>query len=73
MASVLVIEDDPASASRWRAAAAAGHVVRTEATGAAALTAAVDWRPDVLVLDLGLPDLDGADVLRMLRACRPSR
>ena len=68
MASVLVIEDDlRIRESVARGLVAAGHVVRTEATGAAALTAAVDWRPDVLVLDLGLPDLDGADVLRMLR------
>jgi DNA-binding response OmpR family regulator len=68
VASVLVIEDDlRIRESVARGLVAAGHVVRTEATGAAALTAAVDWRPDVLVLDLGLPDLDGADVLRMLR------
>ena len=68
VASVLVIEDD----QRIREALAgglsgSGHAVRTEATGAAALTAAVDWQPEVIVLDLGLPDLDGADVLRMLR------
>jgi two-component system KDP operon response regulator KdpE len=68
VASVLVIEDD----QRIREAlasglAGAGHAVRTEASGAAALTAAVEWRPEVVVLDLGLPDLDGTDVLRMLR------
>jgi len=68
VASVLVIEDDlPIRESVARGLVAAGHVVRTEATGAAALTASVDWRPDVVVLDLGLPDIDGADVLRMLR------
>src|SRR5690606_26451286 len=50
-----------------RALSDAGHAVRTEATGAAALTAVVGWHPDVVVLDLGLPDLDGADVLAMLR------
>ena len=65
---MLVIEDD----QRIREAlasglAGSGHAVRTEATGAAALTAAIEWRPEVIVLDLGLPDLDGADVLRMLR------
>ncbi len=65
---MLVIEDD----QRIREAlasglAGSGHAVRTEATGAAALAAAVEWRPEVIVLDLGLPDLDGADVLRMLR------
>jgi two-component system, OmpR family, KDP operon response regulator KdpE len=68
MASVLVVEDD----QRIREALARslvdnGHAVRTEARGTDALGAVVDWRPDVVVLDLGLPDLDGSDVLRMLR------
>jgi DNA-binding response OmpR family regulator len=68
MASVLVIEDDqPIRESLTRGLAAAGHAVRTEATGAGALAVVVEWRPDVVVLDLGLPDIDGADVLRMLR------
>ena len=68
MASVLVIEDDLGiRESVAHALVGAGHVVRTEASGAAALAAAVAWVPDVVVLDLGLPDIDGADVLRMLR------
>ena len=68
VASVLVIEDDlRIRESVARGLVASGHVVRTEASGAAALAAAVEWRPDVVVLDLGLPDIDGADVLRMLR------
>jgi len=68
VASVLVIEDDlRIRESVAHALVGAGHVVRTEASGAAALAAAVDWVPDVVVLDLGLPDIDGADVLRMLR------
>ena len=45
----------------------AGHSVRTVPTGAAALTTVVEWRPDVVILDLGLPDIDGRDVLGMLR------
>jgi len=68
VATVLVIEDDhPIRDALARGLVGAGHVVRGEATGAAALAAAVDWRPDVVVLDLGLPDIDGADVLTMLR------
>ncbi len=68
MASVLVIEDD----QRIReviatALTASGHAVRTESRGADALAAVVAWSPDVVVLDLGLPDLDGTVVLRMLR------
>jgi two-component system, OmpR family, KDP operon response regulator KdpE len=68
MASVLVIEDDQRIREVLaRGLTAAGHAVRTEAAGGAALAAAVDWQPEVVVLDLGLPDLDGRDVLRMLR------
>ena len=68
MASVLVIEDDlRIRESLADGLVAAGHAVRSEASGAGALTATVEWRPDVVVLDLGLPDIDGADVLRMLR------
>jgi two-component system, OmpR family, KDP operon response regulator KdpE len=68
VASVLVIEDDQRiRESLARGLVGAGHVVRGEATGAAALTAAVEWRPDVVVLDLGLPDIDGSAVLGMLR------
>ena len=68
MASVLVVEDDlRIRESVAHGLVSAGHMVRSEASGAAALTAALDWHPDVVVLDLGLPDIDGADVLRMLR------
>ena len=69
MASVLVIEDDQRIRETLaRSLADAGHAVRTEARGADALSVVVDWRPDVVVLDLGLPDLDGVDVLRMVRS-----
>ena len=69
VASVLVIEDD----QRIREALArslveAGHAVRTEARGGDALGAVTSWRPEVVVLDLGLPDMDGADVLQMVRS-----
>ncbi|MFP5256492.1 MAG: response regulator transcription factor [Acidimicrobiia bacterium] len=68
MASVLVIEDDQRIREVVASALAdAGHAVRTEGRGADGLTAVVDWQPDVVVLDLGLPDLDGVDVLRMVR------
>ena len=67
MASVLVIEDDlgirESVAMHWweRATWCAPRRRRR------LLAAAVDWVPGVIVLDLGLPDIDGADVLRMLR------
>ena len=69
MASVLVIEDDQRIRETIALALAdAGHAVRTEGRGSDALGVVVEWRPDVVVLDLGLPDLDGVDVLRMLRS-----
>ena len=68
VATVLIVEDDQhIRQSLALGLADAGHVVQAVSTGAAALTTAVEWNPDVVVLDLGLPDLDGGDVLRMLR------
>jgi two-component system KDP operon response regulator KdpE len=47
---------------------AAGHDVLIAGDGRTALQAAREDRPDIVVLDLGLPDLSGFDVLRRLRA-----
>jgi DNA-binding response OmpR family regulator len=69
MASVLVVEDDQRIRETIaRSLTDSGHAVRTEARGTDALGVVVEWRPDVVVLDLGLPDLDGTDVLRMVRS-----
>ncbi|MEO7059803.1 MAG: response regulator [Lapillicoccus sp.] len=69
MAVVTVIEDDPAIRSGLvRALGERGHVVTTSATGISGLQQVIDTRPDLVVLDLGLPDVDGLQVLSMLRA-----
>ena len=43
------------------------HEVRTASTGQSALTIAREFKPDVVLLDIRLPDLDGYDVLRRLK------
>lgn len=69
MAHLLVIEDDPAiRASVIRALTGLGHAVSNSPTGLAGLQLALAEQPDLILLDLGLPDLDGHSVLSMLRA-----
>jgi DNA-binding response OmpR family regulator len=69
MSQVLLVEDDAAiRIALTRSLHDHGHVVTSVGSGMPALTAAVEYRPDVVLLDLGLPDVDGADVLSMLRA-----
>jgi DNA-binding response OmpR family regulator len=66
---VLIVEDDPQiRTSLVRALSEQGHAVSSAHTAMTGLRQAVEERPDVVVLDLGLPDLDGREVLRMLRA-----
>jgi DNA-binding response OmpR family regulator len=69
MPEVLLVEDDAAiRTALTRSLREQGFVVSTVVQGMAALTTAVAAKPDVVLLDLGLPDIDGADVLSMLRA-----
>ncbi len=66
---VLVVEDDHAIADEVRGALELhGYDVRRAGTGREALDLFADERPDLVVLDLGLPDLDGLQVCRTLRA-----
>ncbi|MEV4709729.1 response regulator transcription factor [Micromonospora sp. NPDC049374] len=69
MARLLLIEDDlTIRAPLVRALRERGHAVAAASTAMTGLRDALDDRPDLVVLDLGLPDLDGRELLRMLRA-----
>lgn len=65
---ILVIEDDAAMVRVLRARLeGAGYEVRAERSGAAALTEVADTPPNLVILDLGLPDMNGYEVCRQLR------
>ncbi|MEU7220742.1 MULTISPECIES: response regulator [Nocardia] len=65
---VLVVDDEPQIVRALRInLSVRGYEVITAATGGAALRAAADKHPDVVILDLGLPDIDGIEVLAGLR------
>ena len=68
MTRVLVVDDDPTLLRALTINLRARHYdVDAVATGSAALRHAAQHHPDVVILDLGLPDLDGVDVVRGLR------
>lgn len=68
MSLILIIEDNPDSA---RLAAkllrAADHKVIVAEDGEVGLTSAFEHRPDLVLVDLGLPDIDGQTVIALLR------
>ncbi|MGW1029314.1 response regulator transcription factor [Streptomyces sp. NPDC002577] len=69
MARLLLIEDDPAIRTPLiRALREHGHAVASAQTAMGGMQSVLEERPDLVVLDLGLPDLDGIELLRMLRA-----
>ena len=68
MSTVLVVDDDPALVRALTInLRARGYEVHAAATGAAALKLAAEHPPQAVVLDLGLPDLDGGEVIAGLR------
>ena len=67
-ATVLVVDDEPQIVRALRInLSARGYKVVTAHDGTAALKAVADTKPDVVVLDLGLPDMDGNEVIEGLR------
>jgi two-component system KDP operon response regulator KdpE len=66
--SVLVVDDEPSIRRALRInLAARDYTVHTAEDGRSGLKAAASQHPDVVVLDLGLPDMDGVDVIRGIR------
>jgi len=69
MAQLLLVEDDAAiRAALIRALTERGHAVTSMPGAMAALQYVLDTPPDLVLLDLGLPDLSGYEALRMMRA-----
>ncbi len=72
MSHILVVDDEPQLLRALKINLHARHYsVLTAATGAEALDSAGRTVPDAVLLDLGLPDLDGVDIIHGLRAWSP--
>lgn len=73
-ARVLVVDDNVDTAeSLLTLLEVCGHEVRAVHTGADAVRVAGEFRPDAVLLDIGLPDVDGFEVARRLRAAPEHR
>lgn len=70
---VLVVDDNQDAAEMLRTAlAACGHVVETAGSGVDALALAANFAPEVAVLDIGLPGMDGYELARLLARSHPA-
>ncbi len=68
MAQILIIEDIPDNAELiQRVVEARGHIALLANDGETALKMATAQKPDLIILDLGLPDIDGPTVITQLR------
>lgn len=66
---ILLIEDDPDISDLVRLRlSTAGYDVRTASTGATGVALAAELSPELVLVDIGLPDIDGFQVIRAIRA-----
>jgi CheY-like chemotaxis protein len=69
MARIVVVEDTPANqALATKLLTAAGHEVVAAVTGADAIRAVAERSPDLILMDLGLPDIHGREAMRVIRS-----
>ncbi|MFN6934611.1 MAG: response regulator transcription factor, partial [Tsuneonella sp.] len=69
MSHILLVDDEPSLVAVLEPVlGAAGYQVTVATNGVAALKAAGEVKPDIVLLDLGLPDMDGKEVIRHIRA-----
>ena len=72
MAFIVLVEDTPANlALATKLLRAAGHEVVSASTGADGIRLVAERSPDLVLLDLGLPDMGGLDALRAIRTTLP--
>ena len=65
---ILVVEDDPAISNLIRTTLdTQEYQYHTAQTGSSALMEAVSYNPDVIILDLGLPDMEGVEIIKKVR------
>ena len=65
---VLIVEDDPAISNLIRTTLdTQNYQYHTAKNGSSAILDAVSYNPDVMILDLGLPDMDGVDIIKKVR------
>ena len=70
---VLIVDDEPSIlATMAPMLRARGYEVATAMSGKACLNRVEGVRPDIIILDLGLPDMDGLEVCRLVRDGRPT-
>ncbi len=68
-ARILIVDDDPLIVSATqRLLEKAGYEIFTAATGSEALQAAIQYLPDLILLDINMPDMDGFEACRLLKS-----
>lgn len=66
---ILIIEDDPAIANLMKMALSLqDYTFQVVSTGEKALKQVLSWQPTLLILDLGLPDMDGTEIIKAIRS-----